>query len=88
MIQKGRWIVLVIACLVGIIPESGPHLLFVTLYVQGTVPLSVLVGSSIVQDGHGLLPMLAHSRKDFLIIKSVALIAGLAVGAAMMILGF
>jgi hypothetical protein len=87
-IQKGRWIVLVIACLIGIIPESGPHLLFVTLYVQGTVPLSVLVGSSIVQDGHGLLPMLAHSRKDFLITKTAAFIAGLAVGAAMMILGF
>jgi hypothetical protein len=88
LIQKGRWIVLVIACLVGIIPESGPHLLFLTLYVQGSVPLSVLVGSSIVQDGHGLLPMLAHSRKDFLITKAAALIAGLAVGAAMMILGF
>ena len=87
-IQKGKWLVLVTACLIGIIPESGPHLLFVTLYVQGTVPLSVLVGSSIVQDGHGLLPMLAHSRKDFLIIKTIALIAGLAVGAGMMILGF
>ena len=87
-IQKGKWIVLVTACLIGIIPESGPHLLFVTLYVQGTVPLSVLVGSSIVQDGHGLLPMLAHSRKDFVIIKTIALIAGLAVGAGMMILGF
>jgi len=88
MIQKGKWIVLVTACLIGIIPESGPHLLFVTLYVQGTVPLSVLVGSSIVQDGHGLLPMLAHSRKDFLIVKTVALIAGLLVGAGMMISGF
>jgi len=87
-IQKGKWIVLVTACFVGIIPESGPHLLFVTLYVQGTVPLSVLVASSIVQDGHGLLPMLAHSRKDFLIVKSIAFIAGLAVGAAMMIFGF
>ncbi len=87
-IQKGKWLVLVTACLIGIIPESGPHLIFVTLYVQGTVPLSVLVGSSIVQDGHGLLPMLAHSRKDFVIIKSIALITGLAVGAAMMILGF
>jgi hypothetical protein len=87
-IQKGKWIVLVTACLVGIIPESGPHLIFLTLYVQGTVPLSVLVGSSIVQDGHGLLPVLAYSRKDFLIIKTVALIAGLSVGAAMMIFGF
>lgn len=87
-IQKGKWIVLVMACLVGIIPESGPHLIFLTLYVQGIVPLSVLVGSSIVQDGHGLLPVLAHSWKDFIIIKAAALITGLAVGAAMMVLGF
>jgi hypothetical protein len=87
-LQKGRWIVLITACLVGIIPESGPHLIFVTLYVQGAVPLSVLVGSSIVQDGHGLLPMLAHSRKDFLLIKVVAFVVGLVIGVTMMVLGF
>jgi len=87
-IKQNKWMVLVIACLVGIIPESGPHLIFLTLYVQGAVPVSVLVGSSIVQDGHGLLPMLAHSRKDFLIIKCIALIAGLAAGAGMMFCGF
>jgi hypothetical protein len=87
-IKQSKWIVLITACLVGIIPESGPHLIFLTLYVQGAVPVSVLVGSSIVQDGHGLLPMLAHSRKDFLIIKSIAFIAGLAAGAGMMICGF
>jgi hypothetical protein len=87
-IKQGKWIVLITACLVGIIPESGPHLIFLTLYVQGTVPVSILVASSIVQDGHGLLPMLAHSRKDFLIIKSIAFAAGLAAGAGMMICGF
>ncbi|MFA6424632.1 MAG: putative manganese transporter [Phycisphaerae bacterium] len=87
-IKNGKWIVLVVACLVGIIPESGPHLIFLTLYVQGTVPLSVLVASSIVQDGHGLLPVLAHSWKDFIIIKTAALITGLTVGAAMMLFGF
>ena len=61
-IRSGRWWMLVIACLVGLIPESGPHLIFVTLFAQGVVPLSVLLASSIVQDGHGMLPMLAHSR--------------------------
>jgi hypothetical protein len=88
VLQRNRWIVLATACLVGIIPESGPHLLFVTLYAQGAAPLSVLVGSSIVQDGHGLLPVLAHSRKDFVIIKAVALAVGLGVGGAMMAIGF
>ncbi len=88
VLQRNKWIVLATACLVGIIPESGPHLLFVTLYVQGAAPLSVLVGSSIVQDGHGLLPVLAHSRKDFVIIKAVALAVGLGVGSMMMAVGF
>lgn len=88
VLQRNKWIVLATACLVGIIPESGPHLLFVTLYAQGAAPLSVLVGSSIVQDGHGLLPVLAHSRKDFLVIKAVALVVGLVGGTVMMTLGF
>jgi hypothetical protein len=65
-IRSGRWIVLLIACLVGLIPESGPHLIFVTLFAQGVVPFSVLLASSVVQDGHGMLPMLAHSRREFL----------------------
>jgi hypothetical protein len=81
------WIVLAGASLLGLIPESGPHLLFVTLFDQGLVPLSTLVTSSIVQDGHGTLPLLAYSRPDFLKGKAVKLVAGLAVGAAMMAVG-
>ena len=42
VIEENPWIVLFTAGLVGLVPESGPHLLFVTLYGQGTVPLSVL----------------------------------------------
>ncbi len=87
-IKEGQWIVLLIACVVGLIPESGPHLVFVTLYAQGTIPLSVLLASSIVQDGHGMLPMLAHSRRAFLVIKMVNLIMGLLVGSATMVMGF
>ena len=82
-----HWLVLAAASLLGLIPESGPHLLFVTLFEQGLVPLSTLVASSIVQDGHGTLPLLACSRSDFLKVKAINLIAGLAVGAALMALG-
>ncbi len=82
-----HWLVLAAASLLGLIPESGPHLLFVTLFEQGLVPISTLVASSIVQDGHGTLPLLAHSRSDFLKVKAINLVAGLAVGAALMALG-
>jgi hypothetical protein len=87
-IRSGRWLVLLIACLVGLIPESGPHLIFVTLFAQGVVPLSVLLASSIVQDGHGMLPMLAHSAREFLLIKAITFTAGLALGAAAMACGW
>ena len=79
-IQANTLIIIIIACLVGIIPESGPHLFFVTLYAQGTVPFAVLLASSIVQDGHGMLPLLAHSRRSFLLVKAINFFVGLAVG--------
>lgn len=80
LVQGNRLIVLCIACLVGIIPESGPHLIFVTMYARGMLPLSILLASSTVQDGHGMLPMLAHSRKGFVLVKVINLFTGLALG--------
>jgi len=77
-----RLVVLGVACLVGLVPESGPHLIFVTLYFKQAIPLSVLLASSAVQDGHGMLPILADSRKDFLRIKGINLAVGLALGLA------
>lgn len=88
MLADNSWLVLLAAAIVGIIPESGPHLLFVNLFVQGIVPFSVLVASSVVQDGHGMLPLLAHSRGDFLRIKAVNLVFGLGAGALLMAAGF
>ncbi|MBI5501120.1 MAG: arsenic efflux protein, partial [Deltaproteobacteria bacterium] len=85
LLVDNRWLVLVAALLIGIIPESGPHLIFTLLYAQGTLPASILVANTVVQDGHGLLPMLAHSRRDFMIVKAVCLSAGAAIGAAMML---
>jgi hypothetical protein len=65
LLEKNQWGVLAIASLVGLIPESGPHYVFVTLYAQGLIPFSILLANSIVQDGHGMLPLLAYSRKAF-----------------------
>jgi hypothetical protein len=64
--QENTLIMLLVACLMGLVPESGPHLVFLTLFTQGAIPLSVLLASSVVQDGHGMLPLLADSRLDFL----------------------
>jgi Putative, 10TM heavy-metal exporter len=80
-IRSGRWAVLLVACLVGLVPESGPNLIFVTLFAQGLIPFSVLVANSIVQDGHGMLPMLAHSRREFLLIRTIAFAAALMFGS-------
>ena len=87
LVREYRSGVLAVAALVGIIPESGPHLIFVTLFSKGALPLSILVASSIVQDGHGMLPLLAESRRDFIRIKAVNLAVGLGVGAVLLWLG-
>lgn len=80
--------VLLIASLVAIIPESGPHLIFVMMFANGIIPFSVLLASSIIQDGHGMLPLLSYSRKDFLLIKSVNFIIGLSCGLILYMVGF
>ncbi len=73
--------VLLIAVLVGIIPESGPHMLFVTLFAHGSLPFSILLASSIVQDGHGTLPLLAVSNLAFFWLKTINVTIGLLVGS-------
>ncbi|SHJ94346.1 Putative, 10TM heavy-metal exporter [Malonomonas rubra DSM 5091] len=78
--QANRLLMLLAACVVGLVPESGPHLVFLTLYTQGAVPFSVLLASSIVQDGHGMLPLLADSRRDFFQVKAINLLVGLLAG--------
>lgn len=80
-------LVLISAALLGIIPESGPHLIFVMMYAEGLVPFSVLFTASFVQDGHGMLPMLSFSLKDSLLIKGLNLLFGLAMGGMLFALG-
>ena len=87
-IQTNMYFVLIIAVLIGIIPESGPHLIFVTLFASGSIPFSVLMASSIVQDGHGTLPLLAVSKKGFIYLKLINLIVGFMLGALGLLAGF
>jgi hypothetical protein len=79
---------LLVGALVGLIPESGPHLIFVTLFAQGLIPFSVLLTSSIVQDGHGMLPMLSYSLKDSIKLKAFNFVIGLTIGLIFYIVGF
>jgi len=79
---------LFVGALVGLIPESGPHLIFVTLFAQGLIPFSVLLTSSIVQDGHGMLPMLSYSFKDSIRLKIFNLVIGVSIGLILLAIGF
>jgi len=79
--------VLLMSALIGIIPESGPHLIFVAMFSKGLIPFSVLLTSSIVQNGHGLLPLLSFSVKDSLLVKLFNLIFGLGLGMILYLIG-
>lgn len=81
------WMIL-LAVLVGIIPESGPHLLFVTLFATGTIPFSVLLASSISQDGHASLPLLAESKTGFIKAKIINAAVAAIVGYTCYFIGF
>ncbi len=86
---KGHMLwILFASALFGLIPESGPHLVFVMMFSQGLIPFSVLLTSSIVQDGHGMLPMLSYSVKDSFLIKIFNLVIGLTVGGIFYAIGF
>lgn len=87
-ITSNMGLILIISALVGLIPESGPHLVFVTMFASGIIPFSVLLTSSIVQDGHGMLPLFSYTIKDSVLIKIFNFMFGLAVGTLFFLLGF
>jgi hypothetical protein len=92
-LELGSWIkanylaVMLIACLIGLIPESGPHMIFVTLFAQGSIPFGILLASSVVQDGHGMLPLLAESKRSFVFVKVINFAVGLLVGLVFYLAG-
>jgi len=87
-VQTNMGWILLISGLVGLIPESGPHLIFVIMFSKGLIPFSVLLASSIVQDGHGMLPLLSYTVKDSILIKLFNLFVGLTLGAILYCIGW
>ena len=79
-ISNNMLLVLLLAVVVGLIPESGPHLVFVTLFAQGIIPFYVLLVNSMVQDGHTTLPLLAESKSAFFKAKLINMAVGLLTG--------
>ena len=85
-ISDNTALMILLATLIGIIPESGPHMIFVTLFATGVVPFPVLLASSISQDGHASIPLLAESRKSFAWAKLINCGIALAAGYGAMLL--
>jgi hypothetical protein len=56
--------------------------------LQGTIPFSILLANSIVQNGHGSLPLLAESKKSFVIMKTISITIGLIVGISGLLFNF
>ncbi len=84
-ISDNTALMILLATLIGIIPESGPHMIFVTLFAAGIVPFPVLLASSISQDGHAGIPLLAESKKSFAWAKLINCFVALAAGFAAML---
>ena len=80
IINSKPFIVLIVAILIGLIPQSGPHLIFLILFANGDLPLGILLANCIVQDGHGALPLLAESRKAFIVSKGIKVVLAVLVG--------
>ena len=81
-ISDNTALMILLATAIGIIPESGPHLIFVTLYASGVLPLPVLLASCISQDGHASLPLIAESKRSFLKAKLINCAVAVTVGFA------
>ncbi|MDO9679482.1 MAG: putative manganese transporter [Bacteroidales bacterium] len=86
-IAQNVYIMILLAVAIGLIPESGPHMVFITLFAGGFIPFSVLLASSIVQDGHTALPLLAESKRSFFKAKLINMAIGLAAGVLLHLAG-
>ena len=84
--QNG-YLILLFAALIGLIPESGPHLIFIALYTSGAAPFSVLFTNFFIQEGHTSLPLFAESKGAFVKAKVIKLCVGLTLGSLLYFCG-
>ena len=87
-LKDNTYYLLILAALIGMIPESGPHMVFISLFAGGIVPFSVLLTSSMSQDGHTSLPLLASSTRSFLVAKVLNAVFAVLIGSVFYLLGF
>lgn len=87
ILPQNKLLLIFLAALIGIIPESGPHLIFLTLFSQGLIPFSVLLVSSLSQDGHGLLPLLSYSVRDTVKVQIFTTLFSLGIGLVLFLMG-
>ena len=57
------WLLPMLAIFIGLIPGCGPQILVTTLYINGIIPFSSLLGNAISNDGDALFPAIAISPK-------------------------
>jgi hypothetical protein len=88
LVRENMALVLLLSVLIGLIPQSGPNLIFVMMFADGMIPFSVLLASSISQDGHGMLPLLSYTVRDSVLIKVFKACAALLVGGFVYLLGW
>jgi len=79
--------ILLIASLIGILPISGPNVFLIVLFSKGMIPFSILLANSIIQDGHGLLPIMGFSMDDAIKIKVFNFVFGLLIGLILLSIG-
>jgi len=78
-------VLIIFSALIGIIPESGPHMIFLILYSKDLIPFSVLLVSTLSQDGHGLLPLLSHTIKDTLYVQVFTTVFSVVIGIILLL---
>ncbi len=87
-VKENPQIILILAVLIGIIPDVAPQFVFVFMFSEGLIPFSILLTSSMVQNGHGLIPLLSYSVKDTIKIKTFNVVFGLLTGIVFMSFGY
>jgi hypothetical protein len=72
----------------GLVPGCGPHLVLTGLYVQGVVPLPMLLANALSQDGDALLPLLVLDRRAALLGTALSTLPGVLIGSVLVGLGW
>jgi len=69
-----------VGILIGFIPGCGPQVLVTTLYINGLVPFSALIGNAISNDGDALFPAIALNPRVAILATAYSAIPAFIVG--------